>query len=280
MREINLSDVMETVKRLYTEACYEIHDDMLEAFERASEIEKSPTGKEILRLMIENATLAKEEQLPMCQDTGMAVVFVELGEGVTFDGADLIGAINTGISKACNDGYLRASVVADPLDRVNTKNNTPAVVHLDLVPGDEFRIKVAGKGTGAENMSALKMMSPAKGIPGIKEFVVETVRNAGPNACPPVTVGIGLGGNFETCAYLAKKALFRKLGSSNVKPHLAKLEKELLREINALGIGPQGLGGTVTALAVHIEEGPCHIGSLPVSVNLECHAHRYKEAVL
>ncbi len=171
-------------------------------------------------------------------------------------------------------------MVADPLDRINTKNNTPAVVHLNLVPGDEFRIKVAGKGTGAENMSALMMMSPAKGIPGIKEFVLETVRNAGPNACPPVTVGIGLGGNFETCAFLAKKALFRKLGSRNLKPHLAQLEEEILDDINALGIGPQGLGGTVTALAVHIEEGPCHIGSLPVSVNLECHAHRHKEAVL
>ncbi len=268
------------MKDLYIKACYEIQEDMLQAFQEALEKEESPTGREIIQLLVENAALAKEEQLPMCQDTGMALIFLELGQEVRFDGPDLTGAINLGISKACREGYLRASVVVDPLQRVNTKDNTPAVVHTDIVPGDRLKIMVAGKGTGAENMSSLKMLSPAKGVQGIKEFVVDTVRKAGPNACPPVVVGVGLGGNFETCALLAKRALFRALGSRNAKQHLAELEKALLEEINGLGIGPQGMGGTVTALDVHIEEAPCHIGSLPVAVNLECHAHRYQEAVL
>ncbi len=280
MRTLSLSDVEGAVKNLYVDACYEIQEDMLRAFEEAVEREESPTGREIIQLLMENAALAREEKLPMCQDTGMAVVYVDQGQEVRFDGGDLMGAINRGVSRACREGFLRASVVSDPLERVNTKDNTPAVVHLNIVPGDKLRIMVAGKGTGAENMSALKMLSPAMGVPGIKEFVVETVRKAGPNACPPVVVGIGLGGNFETCAMLAKKALFRKLGTKNKSQHLADLEEELLEAVNALGIGPQGLGGTVTALAVHIEEAPCHIGSLPVAVNLECHAHRYKEVVL
>ncbi len=280
MRTLSLSQVTETVKKLYVEACYDIQEDLLAALQEALEKEESPPGKEVLQVLMENAAVAKEEQLPICQDTGMAVVFLDLGEEVRFNGSDLVGAINRGVAEACKEGYLRASVVADPLDRTNTKDNTPAVVHLNLEPGDKVRITVAGKGTGAENMSALKMLSPAYGVRGIKEFVLETVRKAGPNACPPIIVGVGLGGNFETCALLAKRALFRKLGSRNPKAHLAKLEKELLEDINGLGIGPQGLGGTVTALDVHIEEAPCHIGSLPVAVNLECHAHRYKEAVL
>jgi fumarate hydratase subunit alpha len=280
MKTISLSQVSEAVKRLYMEACYETQDEMLNAFRQAAEREESPTGKEILQLLLENAALAKEEGFPMCQDTGMTVVFVDLGEEVRFDGGGLVDAVNRGVAEACREGYLRASVVADPLERVNTRDNTPAVVHISLVPGDTLRLKVAAKGTGAENMSALRMMSPAQGVHGIKEFVLETVRKAGPNACPPVVVGIGLGGNFETCPLLAKRALFRELGSRNPRPHLARLEEEILAEINALGIGPQGLGGTVTALAVHLEAAPCHIGSLPVAVNLECHAHRYKEAVL
>lgn len=280
MRIIRLTEVSKAVKRLYIQACYELQDEMLEAFQEAAVREESPTGKEILHLLVENARLAREEGFPMCQDTGMTVVFVELGEEVRFDGQGLIEAINRGVSEACGEGYLRASVVADPLERVNTKDNTPAIVHVDVVPGDRLRIIVAAKGTGAENMSAMKMMSPARGVQGVQEFVVETVRKAGPNACPPLVVGVGLGGNFETCPLLAKKALFRELGSRNPRPHLARLEEELLQEVNALGIGPQGLGGAVTALAVHVEAAPCHIGSLPVAVNLECHAHRYKEVVL
>ncbi len=280
MRTVPLSKVTEAVKASYIEACYSIHKDVLAAFREAAKREESAAGREVLQLLMENASVAEAEEIPLCQDTGLAVVFVELGEEVRFDAPDLLGAIHKGVAEACRDGYLRASAVRDPLERTNTRDNTPAIVHLDLVPGDLLRILVAGKGTGAENMSALRMLSPAHGVEGIREFVVETVERAGPNACPPVVVGVGLGGNFETCALLAKRALFRELGARNPAAHLGKLEEELLDAVNALGIGPQGLGGTTTALAVHVEAAPCHIGSLPVAVNLECHAHRYREVAL
>jgi fumarate hydratase subunit alpha len=279
VRKIKLAEVTEAVKRLCIEACCLVNEEMSIRFQKALQQEESPIGVEVLTQIIENAQIATAEFVPMCQDTGVTVVFVELGEEVGFEGSGLIEAINRGVAEGYREGYLRKSMVRDPLRRQNTKDNTPAIVHIDLVPGDRLKIKVAAKGGGAENMSALKMLHPADGLPGVIDFVLEVVKKAGPNACPPLVVGVGIGGNLEKSALLAKKALFRPLGQRHPDPFYAQLEEELMEKINKLGIGPQGMGGTTTALDVHIEVFPCHIASLPVAVNLDCHAHRHKEVI-
>ena len=266
--------------RLCQEANYILEPDLLSGLREAYDQEVSPIGREILGLLQENARVAREEQLPICQDTGFAVVFVELGQEVQIAGGDLYEAINSGVRKGYREGYLRQSVLNHPLLRVNTGDNTPAVIHLKLVPGEQLKLTVAPKGGGSENMSALQMLKPSDGVQGVKKFVVEVVRNAGSNACPPVIVGVGIGGTFEKAALMSKEALLRELGQASATPETAQLERELLAEINRLGIGPQGLGGRVTALAVHIETFPVHLASLPVAVNLNCHVSRHKKATL
>lgn len=280
IKTIATAEITETVARLCIEANYFLGGDVLKAIERMQGEEASLTGRDILNQLLLNAKIAAEEHVPMCQDTGFAVVFLELGQEARIEGGSLYDAVNEGVRKGYTKGYLRKSIVGHPLNRVNTGDNTPAVIHTRLVPGDSLKITVAPKGGGSENMSAIKMLKPAEGLEGVKKFVIETVRSAGPNPCPPIVVGVGIGGTFEKCAILAKEALLRELGSPNPFPDIAALEKELLGSINALGIGPQGLGGRTTALAVHVEIYPCHIASLPVAVNLNCHAARHKEAVL
>lgn len=280
MRNIETSVITETVKRLCMEANYHLGDDVLNALKKFESIEESPLAKDILRQIIENAGIAHTEEVAMCQDTGFAVTFVELGQDVCITGGNLNDAINEGIRKGYKEGYLRKSIVEDPLRRKNTGDNTPGIIHLEMVPGDKIKIIVAPKGGGSENMSEVKMMKPADGVEGLREFVVDRARRSGGNPCPPVIVGIGVGGTFEKCAFLAKKALLREIGSVHPDPYYADLEKELLEKINNLGIGPQGLGGRTFALAVHIEAHPCHIASFPVAVNLNCHAARHKEAVI
>ncbi|HYM39074.1 MAG TPA: fumarate hydratase [Thermoplasmata archaeon] len=277
---ISTDQVRRTVRDLYKQACVVINPELKAAFVRAAKEEPSPQGREILAMLVDNSELAQRENLPMCQDTGIAVVFLELGEDVRFDKPGLLDAVNQGVREAWKEQYLRASLVKDPLRRGNTGDNTPAMVHLDLVPGDHLRIVVGAKGTGAENMSKTKIMSPSAGVEGTKAFLLETVKAAGPNACPPLVLGMGIGGNSEEVTLLAKKALYRPLGSPNPDPYYANLEKEWLAAVNRLGVGPQGLGGGTTALALHIEAKSCHIGALPVAVNIDCHAHRHKEAVL
>ncbi|MDK2924938.1 MAG: fumarate hydratase subunit alpha [Bacillota bacterium] len=268
----------EVVKELCLRAVSRLPEDVRQALERVREREEDPVAKRTIGLILENAHLAEERGRPLCQDTGMAVVFVELGREVRLAG-DLTAAINEGVRRAYVDGYLRRSVVADPLLRRNTGDNTPAVLHVELKPGDEVRISVMPKGIGSENMSRLAMLKPADGRTGIINFVLETVSQAGPNACPPLVIGVGLGGTMEYAAYLAKKALLRRLDEPNPRPHLAELEKELLERVNELGIGPEGLGGRATALGVLVEAFPTHIGGLPVAVNLSCHAARHATAV-
>jgi len=280
MRTIPLSKVVSAVEKLVIDANYFLDEKVIASFKKALDTEESPLGKEILNRLLENAKIASEEMIPYCQDTGVAVVFVELGEQVRFEGEGLIKAINLGVARGYKNGYLRKSIVKDPLRRVNTGDNTPAVVHIDLVPGDKLKLKVGVKGSGSENMSTYKMLTPAEGLDGVKNFVLETILNAGPNPCPPVVVGIGIGGTMELCTLLAKKALYRGFGTRNPDRFYANLEQEFLKEINKLGVGPQSLGGHNTALDVHIEVHPCHIGSLPVAVNLGGHAHRYKEVEL
>jgi len=280
MRTISLDNVRDTVNKLYVDACYNLSEDMRKAFKNAIKTEASPQGREVLQLISQNADVAEKERLPLCQDTGLAVVFIELGEEARFDRPGFKEAIDEGVRGAWKNGLLRASVAKDPLKRGNTKDNTPAFVHVEIVPGEKMKIIVGAKGTGSENMSKMKILSPSAGVEGAKEFVLETVKVAGSNACPPLVIGVGIGGNFENVTMLAKKALFRPLHERNKDEDLAKLEEEWLREVNKLGIGPQGLGGSTTALAIHIETMPCHIGALPVAVNLDCHAHRYKEAIL
>ncbi len=280
MREISVEQVHETVRRLYREACVVINPELESAFRQAAKDEPNPQGREILTMLVDNAELAARERLPMCQDTGIAVVFLEIGEGVRFDKSGLLEAVHQGVREAWKEQYLRASLVKDPLRRGNTGDNTPAMIHLDLVPGDRLRIVVGAKGTGAENMSKTKIMSPSAGVEGAKAFLLETVKAAGPNACPPLVLGMGIGGNFEEVTLLAKRALYRPLGKPNPDPYYAALETEWLAAVNRLGVGPQGLGGKTTALALHIEAKPCHIGALPVAVNIDCHAHRHKEAIL
>jgi len=280
MKTINVTDVTKAVKRMCMEANFYLGADVLKAFDEALKIEKSPAGISVMEQLIENAEIAKSEQVPMCQDTGFAVFFVELGQDVHITGGNLVDAINEGVRQGYTEGYLRKSIVSDPIKRINTKDNTPAVIHTEIVPGENLKITIAPKGGGSENMSGLKMLKPSEGINGVKDFVIERVSQAGSNPCPPIVVGVGIGGTFEKAAYLAKKALLRPLGEHNPDPDTAALEKELLEKINNLGIGPQGFGGRVTALAVSVEKHPCHIASLPVAVNINCHAHRHKEVIL
>jgi fumarate hydratase subunit alpha len=275
LRKIEFPLIRETVARLCQQANFELPPDICAALRQARQTEPSATGQAILDELIENAALAREKQLAICQDTGMAVVFVRLGQQVQITGGSLYDAVQAGVAQGYRDGYLRASVVADPLLRGNTGDNTPAVIHYEIVPGDRLEITVAPKGFGSENMSAVRMLSPSAGIDGVRQFVLETIRTAGPNPCPPVIVGVGLGGTFEKVTELAKRALLRPVGSASPKAHLASLEQELLAAINASGIGPAGLGGRTTALAVHIEAFPTHIASLPVAVNMSCHATRH-----
>ncbi len=266
--------------KLCKDANYFLGQDMLDALQKAYDQEISLTGKEIIQQIIDNAEIAKSEEVPMCQDTGFAVIFVELGQEVHIEGGSLEDAINEGVRRGYTDGYLRKSIVGHPLERVNTGDNTPAVIHLKLVPGDKLKITLAPKGGGSENMSAFKMLKPAEGVEGVKQFVLDTVTAAGPNPCPPIVVGVGIGGTFEKSALLSKESLLRSVGTPNPRPEIAELERELLAAVNNLGIGPQGLGGRITAVAVHVEIYPAHIASLPVAVNLNCHASRHKEVIL
>jgi fumarate hydratase subunit alpha len=281
MREIAAETVAETVARLCMEANYDLGEDVEGALRAALEREESEVGRGILRQILENAAIARQEKIPICQDCGLAVVFLELGQEVHIVGGDLYEAVNEGVRRGYREGYLRKSVVRQPFSaRQNTGDNTPAVIHTRIVPGEHLRITVAPKGGGSENMSRLAMLTPAAGRQGIVNFVLRTVDEAGANPCPPIILGVGIGGSFERVAYLAKYALLRPLGTPNPDPELADLERELLERVNRLGIGPQGFGGRITALAVHVEAEPCHIASLPAAVNIQCHAARHKEAVL
>ena len=279
MREIDVTRVEETVYALFTSACCEIGDDVLRLLEARYEDEESPFGKEVLRQLMENDRLAAQRHMPICQDTGMAVIFMDVGQDVHFTGGDVNEAIERGVRRAYRDGCFRASVLT-PLTRVNTKDNTPAIVHMRLVPGEQVTLTAAPKGFGSENMSRLWMLTPAQGIEGVKDCIVETVRLAGGNPCPPVVVGVGIGGTAEMAMLMAKHSLTRECGKPSSDPMLAQMEAELLSRINDLGIGPQGLGGRTTALAVHIEQMPTHIAGLPVAVNMQCHAARHKTATI
>lgn len=280
MRKIEAGVVTETVERLCIEANYVLSDDLVHALKGALEREESPSGKYVLTQLIENASTSKEGQYPACQDTGFTVAFLELGHEVEVVGGDLYRTINHGVARGYKKGYLRASIVRDPLNRVNTGDNTPAVIHTELVPGDRLKITLMAKGGGCENQSRSAMLIPAKGKQGVVDFVVDVVSRGAVSACPPIIVGVGIGGTFDECALISKKALLRPVGSPHPDPSTAELEKELLGKINNLGIGPQGFGGRVTALAVHVEKYPCHIASLPVAVNIECHSHRVRSATL
>ena len=279
MREIDVKLITEKVRDLCMEANTDLGEDVLEAFDRAIEKEESPLGVEILKELKENARIARDEKVAICQDTGFAVVFIELGQDVHLVGGGLKEAIFEGVRQGYRDGYLRKSI-CHPFTRANTGDNTPAIIHTEVVRGDQVKITVAPKGGGSENMSRVVMLTPSDGIEGIKRYVVQRVKESGSNPCPPTIVGVGIGGTFELAAFLAKKSLLRPLGSKNQDPELDKLESEILEEINRLGIGPQGLGGRTTSLAVHILMMPCHIASLPLAVNIQCHAQRHKEAIL
>ena len=279
MREIDVKRMTEKVRDLCIKANTDLGEDVLQAFDRAIEKEESSLGIEILKELKENARIAKEESVPLCQDTGFAVVFVELGQDVHLVGGNLNEAIEEGVRQGYRDGYLRKSI-CHPFTRANTGDNTPAIIHTEVVPGDKIRMIVAPKGGGSENMSRVVMLTPSDGIEGIKRYVVQRVRESGSNPCPPTIVGVGIGGTFERAALLAKKSLLRPLGSKNPDPELDRLESEILTEINRLGIGPQGLGGRTTSLAVHILLMPCHIASFPLAVNIQCHAQRHQEIVI
>lgn len=275
MREIDAQLLTKNIKEMCIEANHYLSDDMKKVFDNARNNEKSPLGKQILEQLDENLKIAREDMIPICQDTGMAVVFVKIGQDVHITGANIEEAINEGVRQGYVEGYLRKSVVNDPIIRKNTKDNTPAVIHYEIVPGENITITVASKGFGSENMSRVFMLKPADGIEGVKNAVLTSVRDAGPNACPPMVVGVGIGGTFEKCAYLAKKALAREADSSSDIEYVSKLENELLDKINKMGIGPGGLGGTQTALAVNVETYPTHIAGLPVAINICCHVNRH-----
>jgi fumarate hydratase subunit alpha len=279
IRELDVKEITRAIKKMSIEANEELGEDVLFCFQQALQKEVSPVGKEILGQLIENARIAKEEHLPMCQDTGLAVIFLEIGQDLHLIGGDLKEAVNQGVREGYGEGYLRKSS-CHPFSRANTGDNTPAVIYTDVVPGDRLKIWVVPKGGGSENMSRLFMLPPSAGIAGVKEKIVETVRDAGPNPCPPTIIGVGIGGTFEQAALQAKKSLLRPLGNTNPDPELDQLEKEVLDLINRLGIGPQGLGGRTTSLGVHIRLLPCHIASLPVAVNVQCHASRHKKVTL
>jgi fumarate hydratase subunit alpha len=276
MREIDVKLITEKVRDLCMEANTDLGEDVLQAFDQSMKDEESPLGVEILKELKKNARIAREEKVAICQDTGFAVVFIELGQDVHLVGGDLKEAIFEGVRRGYQDGYLRKSI-CHPFTRANTGDNTPAIIHTEIVPGEKVRITVAPKGGGSENMSRVVMLTPSDGVEGIKRFVIERVRESGSNPCPPTIIGIGIGGTFEQAALLAKKSLLRPIGSKHPDPELEKLESEILTEINKLGIGPQGLGGRTTSLAVHILMMPCHIASFPLAVNIQCHAHRHKE---
>jgi fumarate hydratase subunit alpha len=278
MRILNTEVVIPVIRELAMKACYELSDNVVNAFKEAYEKEESPYSKETLKLLIDNAELAKKEQVACCHDTGTAVVLLEIGQEVSWEGMPLIDAVNEGVRRGYRDGYLRNSMMRDPLDRVNTNDNTPAVVHTEIVPGDKVHITVMPKGGGSENMGSFTTLVPAEGIEGVKKFVLDSVRYAGGKTCPPIIVGVGVGGTMDKCTWIAKKALLRPIGERHTKPLYAKLEEELLEEINKMGIGTLGMGGTVTALDVHVEYFPCHITALPVAVNLQCHASRHASA--
>ena len=278
IRQIKAETVTETVKQLFLDCNYFIGKDIMTALEKARENEKSKVGKSVLTQIIENDKLAAKEEVPLCQDTGMAILFVEYGDKVVIEDGSFEDAVNEGVRQAYKDGYLRKSVVNDPVfDRLNTKDNTPAIIHTRIVKGDKIKITAGGKGFGSENMSAIKMLTPSYGIEGVK-FILDTVRTAGPNPCPPIVVGIGIGGTFERSAQLAKKATFRAIDTHNEDERYAKLEDELLESINKMGFGPAGLGGTTTAIGVNIETSPTHIAGMPVAVNICCHAARHASA--
>lgn len=279
IRQIKAETVTETVKQLFLDCNYFIGKDIMTALEKARENEKSEVGKSVLTQIIENDKLAAKEKVPLCQDTGMAILFVEYGDKVVIEDGSFEDAVNEGVRQAYKDGYLRKSVVNDPVfDRLNTKDNTPAIIHTRIVKGDKIKITAGGKGFGSENMSAIKMLTPSYGIEGVKKFILDTVRTAGPNPCPPIVVGVGIGGTFERCAQLAKKATFRAIDTHNEDERYAKLEDELLESINKMGFGPAGLGGTTTAIGVNIETSPTHIAGMPVAVNICCHAARHASA--
>ena len=281
MREISVADIANTVARLCQEADFDIPEDVLEALKQAREKEESTLGQQVLDQILENDSIATNENIPICQDCGTAVVFLELGQDAHVTGGDLYTAVEEGVRRGYEDGYLRKSIVSQPFSaRANTKDNTPAVIHLDMVPGDCLKITVMPKGGGSENMSRLAMLTPAKGRQGVIDFVVKSVAEAGSNPCPPVVVGVGIGGTADKATILAKKALLRRVGTPNPDPEIAELEQEILERVNNLGIGPQGFGGRTTALTVHAEVFPTHIAMMPVAVNLNCHAARHKEAII
>ena len=279
-REIDVTVLENTVKKLFIDANMQLPTDVYNAIERYKGFETDGMGKAVLDTLIDNVKAAEEISVPICQDTGMAVVFIKIGQDVHFVGGDFNEAINNGVKNAYIDGLLRKSVVGDPLNRVNTNDNTPAIIHTEIIPGDKVEITAAPKGFGSENMSGVRMLVPASGRNGVVEAVLEIVKNAGSNPCPPMVIGVGIGGDFEQCTLLPKKALCRSLDSSNSNPFYAELEEELLEKINALGIGPQGFGGLTTALGVNIEYAPTHIAGLPVAVNIGCHVTRHKTAII
>ena len=280
MREVSTDEITKNIKEMCIEANYILSDDVKNKIINSAAVENSEIGKKILSQLEENMEIAEREQIPICQDTGMAVVFIKIGQEVHITGGSLEDAINQGVREGYTEGYLRKSVVKDPLIRENTKANTPAIIHYEIIPGDKVEITVAPKGFGSENMSRVCMLKPADGIEGVKNAVIETVKLAGPNACPPVVVGVGIGGTFEKCALLAKKALTRDINSESSIEYVAELENELLDEINNLNIGPGGLGGKITALGVNIETYPTHIAGLPVAINMCCHVNRHKKRIL
>jgi fumarate hydratase subunit alpha len=280
MREIAAQKITRALEKICIEANTELSEDVQSALSQALRREESPTGREILRQIITNAEIARREKLPLCQDTGIAVVFIEIGQEVRIVNGFLEEAINEGVSRGYRQGLLRKSVVLDPLRRENSGDNTPAIIHSEIVPGEKIKIGLLCKGGGAENRSAIKMFKPTSGEPEIEQFIIETVDRAGPDACPPLIVGVGIGGNFDSAALIAKKALLRPVGKHSSQSDTAKWERKLLEKINKLGVGPMGLGGTTTALAVNIEKRPCHISSLPVAVNIECHSHRFREVTI
>lgn len=281
LREIDTAEITRVVRELCMEICYKVPPEMVELMRLAREKEESPLGRQILDLLLRNQELAAEGEYPYCQDTGYTVVFLDVGQDVHVVGGDLEDALNEGVRRGYGDGYLRGSIVRDPVfDRRNTGDNTPAFIHTRIVPGDEIRIQIDAKGAGSENMGKHAMLKPADGLEGVKSFVLRAVAESGPNACPPGIIGVGIGGNFEMSAVIAKRALMRKVGQPNPDPQIAELEAELYEKCNALGLGPEALGGTQTVLAVHVETMPTHIASLPVAVNIECHAHRTGSRVI
>ena len=281
MRELDVRHITEVVRSMSIEASTVANQDLIDALQTAHSTEESSVGKEVLSQLLQNIEIAREEKTPICQDTGFAVIYIDLGQNVHLVGGNLDDAVHKGVAQGYTDGYLRKSIVANPISGPkNTGDNTPAIIHINIVPGDEVKITILPKGGGAENMSRLKMMKPSDGVEGIRSFVIETVKIAGPNPCPPTVIGVGIGGTFDYVAYLAKKAILRKFGERNTNPILAKYEVDWLNEINNLGIGPAGLGGNTTSLELFIEEFPRHIASFPVAVNIQCHAARVKSVVL